>query len=175
MKRNVSLDDIGNSALYLLSDLASAVTGEIQHVDCGYHTVGMLAVDEADNVSELTARINDDGWETSYSNFLAVSKFNENDCVFIFSVGGGSEDPPISSQLINVAKYAKSRGGKVLSIVGRDGGEVKNLSMPGILIPNLDPKYVTAHTEGLQAYLWHMIVSHPDLNPNTPKWEGTSP
>jgi D-sedoheptulose 7-phosphate isomerase len=76
-------------------------------------------------------------------------------------------------QLINVAKYAISKSGKVLSIVGRDGGEVKKLSMPGILIPDLDKNYVTAHTEGLQAYLWHMIVSHPDLNPNIPKWEGT--
>ncbi len=150
--------------------------GHSSHAACDFRKLlDIECYSITDNVSELTARINDDGWETSYSNFLAVSKFNENDCVFIFSVGGGSEDPPISSQLINVAKYAKSRGGKVLSIVGRDGGEVKNLSMPGILIPNLDPKYVTAHTEGLQAYLWHMIVSHPNLNPNTPKWEGTSP
>lgn len=147
--------------------------GHASHAACDFRKLlDIECYSITDNVSELTARINDDGWETSYTNFLKVSKFTDNDAVFIFSVGGGSNTPPISMQLINVAKYAISKSGKVLSIVGRDGGEVKKLSMPGILIPDLDKNYVTAHTEGLQAYLWHMIVSHPELNPNTPKWEG---
>jgi D-sedoheptulose 7-phosphate isomerase len=148
--------------------------GHASHAACDFRKLlDIECYSITDNVSELTARINDDGWETSYTNFLKVSNFTDSDAVFIFSVGGGSKMPPISMQLINVAKYAISKSGKVLSIVGRDGGEVKKLSMPGILIPDLDKNYVTAHTEGLQAYLWHMIVSHPDLNPNIPKWEGT--
>lgn len=125
-----------------------------------------------DNVSELTARINDDGWETSYSNYLKSSRFNDKDAVFIFSVGGGSVNPDVSVQLINVAKYTKDKNGMVFSIVGKDGGEVKKLSDASIIIPTVDENMITAHTEGMQAYLWHFLVSHPKLNPNIPRWEG---
>tara|TARA_Y100000992_G_C21271007_1_gene496827 strand:+ start:640 stop:1245 length:606 start_codon:yes stop_codon:yes gene_type:complete len=125
-----------------------------------------------DNVSELTARINDDGWETSYSNYLKSSRFNDKDAVFIFSVGGGSVNPDVSVQLINVAKYTKDKNGMVFSIVGKDGGEVNKLSDASIIIPTVDESMITAHTEGMQAYLWHFLVSHPKLNPNIPRWEG---
>ena len=125
-----------------------------------------------DNVSELTARINDDGWETSYSNYLKSSRFNDKDAVFIFSVGGGSVNPDVSVQLINVAKYTKDKNGMVFSIVGKDGGEVNKLSDASIIIPTVDENMITAHTEGMQAYLWHFLVSHPKLNPNIPRWEG---
>jgi len=124
-----------------------------------------------DNVSELTARINDDGWDNSYKDYLASSRFNQNDGLFIFSVGGGSLNPPVSTQLINAANYAKKKKGTVFSIVGRDGGEIKKISDKCIVIPVVDEKYVTAHTEGFQAYLWHFLVSHPELNPEIPKWE----
>ena len=124
------------------------------------------------NVSELTARINDDGWETSYSNYLKSSIFNDKDAVFIFSVGGGSVNPDVSVQLINVAKYTKDKNGMVFSIVGKDGGEVNKLSDASIIIPTVDENMITAHTEGMQAYLWHFLVSHPKLNPNIPRWEG---
>lgn len=125
-----------------------------------------------DNVSELTARINDDGWESSYSNYLSSSNFNENDAVFVFSVGGGSLSQSVSTQLINAAKYAKDQGGTVYSILGRDGGEIQKLSDAVIIVPTVDENFSTAHTEGMQAYLWHFLVSHPQLNPNIPKWEG---
>ena len=125
-----------------------------------------------DNVSELTARINDEGWETSYSNYLKSSRFNDKDAVFIFSVGGGSVNPDVSVQLINVAKYTKDKNGMVFSIVGKDGGEVNKLSDASIIIPTVDENMITAHTEGMQAYLWHFLVSHPKLNPNIPRWEG---
>lgn len=125
-----------------------------------------------DNVSELTARINDDGWENSYKDYLISSNFNQKDGLFIFSVGGGSINPPVSTQLINVANYAKAIKGTVFSIVGRDGGEIKKISDQCIVVPVVNEKYVTAHTESFQAYLWHFLVSHPELNPEIPKWEG---
>lgn len=125
-----------------------------------------------DNVSELTARINDDGWETSYAEYLKASRVNKNDSIFVFSVGGGSTELNISVQLINAAKLVKESGGMVFSITGRDGGEILKLSDGHILIPTVNENSVTAHTEGLQAYMWHFLVSHPDLDPNIPKWEG---
>ena len=124
-----------------------------------------------DNVSELTARINDDGWDTSYRDYLVSSRFSLNDGLFIFSVGGGSIDPPVSSQLINAANFVKNKNGTVFSIVGRNGGEIKKISDCCIVGPVVDEKFVTAHTEGWQAYLWHFLVSHPELNPEIPKWE----
>lgn len=124
-----------------------------------------------DNVSELTARINDDGWDTSYRDYLVSSRFSLNDGLFIFSVGGGSIDPPVSSQLINAANFVKNKNGTVFSIVGRNGGEIKKISDCCIVVPVVDEKFVTAHTEGWQAYLWHFLVSHPELNPEIPKWE----
>tara|TARA_B100000427_G_scaffold312439_1_gene303883 strand:+ start:3638 stop:4237 length:600 start_codon:yes stop_codon:yes gene_type:complete len=125
-----------------------------------------------DNVSELTARINDEGWDTAYSNYLESSNFNSDDAIFVFSVGGGSIKPKISTQLVNAAKFAKNKNGMVLGILGRDGGEVKKISDASIIVPVVDDNFITPHTEGMQAYLWHFLVSHPDLNPNTPKWEG---
>jgi len=125
-----------------------------------------------DNVSELTARINDEGWDTSYSNYMKSSRFGEKDAVFIFSVGGGSTDPNVSTQLINAAKEAKNKGGLVFSILGKSGGVIKGLSDASIIVPTVNNSTITAHTEGMQAYLWHFLVSHPELNPNIPKWEG---
>jgi D-sedoheptulose 7-phosphate isomerase len=103
---------------------------------------------------------------------MKSSRFGEKDAVFIFSVGGGSTDPNVSTQLINAAKEAKNKGGIVFSILGKSGGVIKGLSDASIIVPTVNNSTITAHTEGMQAYLWHFLISHPELNPNIPKWEG---
>ena len=123
-----------------------------------------------DNISEITARTNDEGWETVFVQYLQVSKFNEKDAVFILSVGGGSINPPVSVNLIKAIDFAREQKGKVLGIVGRDGGYTKKQGDCVITIPNLYPNLVTPHTEGIAAIVWHLIVSHPKLNPNKTKW-----
>jgi D-sedoheptulose 7-phosphate isomerase len=125
-----------------------------------------------DNVSFLTAAINDIGWETSYTEVLKSSNFTSGDALFVFSVGGGSIEPPISSQIANAIDFVSLVGGKVLGIVGRDGGYTAKKGNATIVVPTVDEDFITPHTEGMQAYLWHFLVSHPDLTPNTPKWEG---
>ncbi len=126
-----------------------------------------------DNVSELTARINDDGWNDCYSNWLKASRFNENDALFVFSVGGGSVEKNISMNLVECIKLAKEKKSKIFGIVGRDGGFTKESSDLVILIPTIDEDMVTPHTEGWQAIVWHLLVSHPKVLENIAKWEST--
>ena len=126
-----------------------------------------------DNVSELTARINDDGWDTSYSNWLKVSRFNSNDGIFVFSVGGGSLEKNISVNLVECIKMAKEMGSSIFGIVGKDGGFVKESSDDVVVIPTIDDKLITPHTEGCQAVVWHALVSHPAIAENEMKWEAT--
>jgi D-sedoheptulose 7-phosphate isomerase len=128
------------------------------------------AISPTDNVSELTARANDEGWGTVFSGFLSNSNITNNDALLIFSVGGGSLNPPVSVPLIEATKYAMKKGAKIFSVVGRDGGFIKEVSDISILVPNLFPDKVTPHTEGLTAVLWHLIVSHPELNSKPTKW-----
>ena len=123
-----------------------------------------------DNVSELTARINDDGWNSSYSNWLEVSKINNKDILFIFSVGGGNEKKKISQNLIECMKLAKKNKTKIISIVGKSDGYAAKNSNACIIIPNVSDKYVTPLTEGFQAVLWHLLVSHSSLQKNKTKW-----
>lgn len=123
-----------------------------------------------DNVSELTARINDEGWETSFSEYLKISKLNNTDGLFFMSVGGGSLNPPVSQALIEAAKYAKTVGASVLGIVGRDGGYIYDTGDAVVLIPNQVPKFVTPYVEGLTAVIWHLLVSMPELKLNETKW-----
>lgn len=111
-----------------------------------------------DNVSELTARINDDGWETSYSNWLKSSRLNFNDAIIIFSVGGGNENT--SKNIVKAIDYAKEKNAKILSIVSRDGGHSKNNSDACILIPIVSNERITPHAEEWQAILWHLVVSY---------------
>ncbi len=125
-----------------------------------------------DNVSELTARVNDDGWNSSYSNWLKVSRLSSNDAVLIFSVGGGSSEQNVSTNLIEVCNLAKSVKAKIVTIVGRDGGAIGKLADQNILIPSVFAPQVTPQTEGLQAVIWHLLVSHPALAINSAKWEG---
>ena len=123
-----------------------------------------------DNVSELTARINDDGWHSSYSNWLKVSKMNNKDILFIFSVGGGNDKKKISQNLIECIKFAKRRRGKIISIVGKNDGYAAKYSDACIIIPNVSKKYVTPLTEGFQAIIWHLLVSHSSIQKNKTKW-----
>lgn len=148
--------------------------GHASHAVCDFRKLGNIeCYTPSDNVSELTARVNDDGWETAYSNWLKVSNFNFNDAIFVFSVGGGSIKNSISVNLVNCISYAKELGASVLGVVGRDGGFVKESSDLTVVIPTIDEKYTTPHTEGWQAVIWHLLISHPLVGVNETKWEST--
>ena len=127
-----------------------------------------------DNVSELTARINDDGWETAYREWLIGSRLNSKDLVFIFSVGGGDTKRNISSNLVSAARYALQTGAKICGIVGRDGGFTARVADACIVIPPINAETITPHTESFQALFWHMLVSHPKLKANEMKWESSA-
>jgi len=132
---------------------------------------GIESYSPTDNVSELTARVNDDGWDSSFANWLRGSKLGPKDCVFIFSVGGGNAEKNISNNLVQALKYAKDAGSKIIGIVGRDGGYTAQVADAAVIIPTVDQETVTAHTESFQAVVWHMIVSHPFVKTQNMKWE----
>ena len=123
-----------------------------------------------DNVAELTARTNDEGWETVFSGWLKVSNFNKNDCLFILSVGGGNKELNVSANLISAIDLAKDVGAKVTGIVGRDGGYTAKNADVCLVIPTVNPDAVTPHSESFQAVIWHLLVSHPRLKKNPTKW-----
>ena len=124
-----------------------------------------------DNVSELTARINDDGWDTSFANWLRGSRLREGDALFVFSVGGGNLEKNVSANIVKSLVLAKEVGAKVLGVVGRDGGYTAQVADGCVVIPTLSADTVTAHAEAFQAVVWHLIVSHPKLKQNEMKWE----
>ena len=124
-----------------------------------------------DNVSELTARINDDGWDSSYANWLRASNLRTDDCLFVFSVGGGDVARRVSVNLVEAMQLALECGAAVVGVAGRDGGALAQLADACIVIPTVDPGLVTPQTEGLQAVMWHLIVSHPKLAASAAKWE----
>lgn len=127
-----------------------------------------------DNVSELTARINDDGWETAYRNWLKGSRLRAEDAVFVFSVGGGNAEANVSTNLVSALKYAEEVGAKICGIVGRDGGFTAQVSDACVVIPVVNPATITPHTESFQALVWHLLVSHPKLKDCEMKWESTA-
>ena len=131
---------------------------------------GIESYAPTDNVSELTARTNDEGWETVFSAWLKTSKANSNDAVFVFSVGGGDIEKNISANLVYGIKEAKTRGMKIFGVVGRDGGYTKQTGDNVIVIPVTESSRVTPHTEAFQAVVWHCIVSHPMLQQIPTKW-----
>ena len=124
-----------------------------------------------DNVSELTARTNDEGWPTIFEPWLKLSKLNPIDAVFIFSVGGGNLEKNISPNLVNALKYAKQVGAKITGVVGRDGGYTAKVADACVIIPTVNPENITPHSEAFQAVIWHLLVSHPKLKENQTKWE----
>jgi D-sedoheptulose 7-phosphate isomerase len=134
---------------------------------------GIEAYTPTDNVSELTARVNDDGWETSFVNWLRGSRLKACDMVFVFSVGGGDLQHNISPNLVRALRYAKEVGATVCGVVGRDGGYTAQVADACVLIPVVDPETVTPHTESFQALVWHLLVSHPCLKAAEMKWEST--
>jgi D-sedoheptulose 7-phosphate isomerase len=124
-----------------------------------------------DNVSELTARINDEGWDQSYSRWLSVSKLRSGDAVLILSVGGGDAERHVSNNLVEALRLARKTGASIYGIVGRDGGYTAKVADACVIVPTINTKTVTPHTEAFQAVIWHLVVSHPALVANEMKWE----
>jgi D-sedoheptulose 7-phosphate isomerase len=123
-----------------------------------------------DNISEFTARINDDGWENSMTGYLKVSNIKSNDALFVMSVGGGDQKKNVSVNIINALKFAKKRKVKIFGIVGRNGGYAAKVTKKIILVPTVNDKLITPIAESMQVLVWHCIVSHPDLKINNTKW-----
>ena len=136
--------------------------------------VGIESYAPTDNVSELTARTNDEGWSTIFSEWLKVSNLNPKDLIFVFSVGGGNIEKNISPNLVEALNYGKSIGCKLVGVVGRDGGYTTKVADACVIIPTVNEKTITPHTEAFQAVVWHLIVSHPKLKLNETKWESVS-
>jgi len=184
------IDNIDSSKVKKIIDLIKKIKlskGRIFFLGCGgsagnsSHAVndfrkilGIECYAATDNVSELTARINDDGWETVFINWLKVSNLSKKDMIFIFSVGGGDLEKNISSNLVRAIDYAKSVKATVCGIVGKDGGYTLKNSDCCVVIPTVNKSNITPHSEAFQAVIWHLIVSHPDLKVNETKWESVS-
>ena len=131
---------------------------------------GFEAYAPTDNVSELTARTNDEGWETVFAGWLVTSKLNDKDGVFVFSVGGGDLERNVSPNIVRALELARKRGARIFGVVGRDGGYTKKVGDHVVVIPTVDPKHVTPHTEAFHAVVWHCLVSHPKLQQHATKW-----
>jgi len=133
--------------------------------------VGIESYAPTDNVSELTARTNDEGWPTIFVEWLKISKLSPKDMIFIFSVGGGNLEKNISPNLVEALKLAKSVGSKVVGVVGRDGGYTAQVADACVIIPTVNSENITPHSEAFQGVVWHLLVSHPKLKANQTKWE----
>ena len=133
--------------------------------------VGIESYAPTDNVSELTARTNDEGWATIFVEWLKTSKLKPQDAVFVFSVGGGNLEKNISPNLVEALKYAKTVGAKITGVVGRDGGYTAQAADACVIIPTVNTETITPHSEAFQAVVWHLLVSHPKLKANQTKWE----
>ncbi len=134
---------------------------------------GIESYTPTDNVSELTARINDDGWDTSYANWLKGSRITVKDGILVFSVGGGNAEKNISANLVHALQFAKMKGLKIIGIVGRDGGYTAKVADACVIIPTVNEKTITPQTESFQAVIWHLLVSDPAIQKFEMKWEST--
>lgn len=160
----------GGGRLFVLGVGGSAA--HASHAVCDFRKLcGMEAYAPTDNVAELTARTNDEGWETVFTSWLAGARVDERDGVLVFSVGGGSVERGVSVNLVRAIDAARAAGATVLGIVGRDGGYTREVADECILVPVAHDDRITPHTEGVCAVLWHLLVSHPALALSTPKWE----
>ena len=133
--------------------------------------VGIESYAPTDNVSELTARTNDEGWATIFVEWLKMSKLSARDAVFVFSVGGGNLENNVSPNLVVALQYAKAVGAKITGVVGRDGGYTAQVADACVIVPTVNPETITPHSEAFQAVVWHLLVSHPKLKANQTKWE----
>jgi D-sedoheptulose 7-phosphate isomerase len=134
---------------------------------------GIESYAPTDNVSELTARVNDDGWETAFVNWLKGSRLNSKDGILVFSVGGGNAEKNVSVNLVRALQYAKEMGASIMGIVGRDGGFTARAADACVIIPPVNDDTVTPQTEAFQAIIWHLLVSSPDMKKFEMKWEST--
>ncbi len=160
----------GGGRLFILG-----VGGSAGHASHAVNDFRKLCAFEAytptDNVSELTARVNDEGWDTSFSEWLKVSRLGKADAVLVFSVGGGSKEKNVSANLVLALEHAKSVGARIFGIVGKDGGYTARVAEGCVIVPTVSPDRITPHTEGMAAVIWHLLVSHPALKRAATKWE----
>jgi D-sedoheptulose 7-phosphate isomerase len=162
----------GGGRLFILGVGGSA--GHASHACNDFRKIcGYEAYTPTDNVSELTARVNDEGWDTCFSEWLKVSRLKQGDAVLVFSVGGGNREKNVSVNLVKSLELAKDVGAKIFGIVGRDGGFTKQTADACVVIPTVHADRVTPHTEGFCAVVWHLLVSHPALAKSKTKWEST--
>jgi D-sedoheptulose 7-phosphate isomerase len=160
----------GGGRLFVLGVGGSA--GNASHAVNDFRKIaGFEAYAPTDNVSELTARINDEGWDTSFANWLKASRLGARDCVLVFSVGGGDLVRKVSINLVRALEHAKSVGARIGAIVGRDGGFTATVADACVIIPTVSPERITAHAEAFQAVVWHMLVAHPRLQAAPTRWE----
>jgi D-sedoheptulose 7-phosphate isomerase len=134
---------------------------------------GIESYAPTDNVSELTARVNDDGWDGTFSEWLKVSQLGPSDMLLVFSVGGGNLEKNVSPNLVRALELAQKAGARIGGVVGRDGGYTARVAHACVVIPTVNPEAVTPHTEAFQAVVWHLLVSHPKLLKSAMKWEST--
>lgn len=160
----------GGGRLFLLGVGGSAANAS-HAVNDFRKIVGMEAYAPTDNVSELTARTNDEGWDGVFANWLKVSRLRAGDCVFVLSVGGGNLEKNVSPNLVKAVAYAKEVGAAVVGIVGRDGGYTATVADACVIVPTVNVVHTTPHAEAFQAVVWHLLVSHPSLKASETKWE----
>ena len=162
----------GGGRLFILGVGGSA--GHASHAVNDFRKIcGLESYTPTDNVSELTARTNDEGWDTTFSEWLKGSRLTAKDGLLIFSVGGGNKEKNVSVNLVRALELAKERGAAVFGIVGRDGGYTMQVADVCVIVPTVHKDRVTPHTEGFAAVLWHLLVSHPALQRSATKWEST--
>lgn len=134
---------------------------------------GIEAYTPTDNVSELTARVNDEGWDTTFVNWLRGSRLRKGDLIFVFSVGGGDATRNISANLVRALQYAEEVGATICGVVGKNGGYTAKVANACVIVPTVNPEAITPHTESFQSIIWHLLVSHPKLKASPMKWEST--
>lgn len=160
----------GGGRLFLLGVGGSAANAS-HAVNDFRKIVGIEAYAPTDNVSELTARTNDEGWEGVFANWLQISRLRAGDCIFVLSVGGGNLEKNVSPNLVRAVAYAREVGAAIIGIVGRDGGYTGQMADACVIVPTVNVVHTTPHAEAFQAVVWHLLVSHPSLKAVETKWE----
>lgn len=173
LAREISRVASSNGRIFFIG--VGGSSGNCSHAVNDFRKIcGIESYAPTDNVSELTARANDEGWETIFSEWLKVSRLCQDDAVFVMSVGGGSLESNISTNIVRALEYALSVNSSILGIVGRDGGFAKRVGKEVLVVPTVNSKTITPHTEAFQAVIWHLLVSHPLLQKESTKWESAT-